>query len=124
MSEVSATGSTLVNQKKKRALTCYFPPHPGTHKEPHEKGEEQCYPKGDERYGPHGQDQAEHWETETKAGVSGDTFWKVNLKPTYFLSPNPKPVTWILYLIKLSIKKKYAILFGIESCVFKTHSTL
>lgn len=53
-------GSTSVNQKNRRALTCYFPPHPGTHKEPHEEGEEQGYPEGDERNGPDGQDQAEH----------------------------------------------------------------
>ena len=44
--------------KNRKARTCYLPPHPRTHEEPHEEGEQQRDPKGDEGDRPHGEDQA------------------------------------------------------------------
>lgn len=53
--------STLADQKNGKALTCYLSPHPRTHTEPHEEGEQQRDPEGDEHNRPHGKDQAQHW---------------------------------------------------------------
>lgn len=81
------SGALLYHQKNKRALTCYFPPHPRTHKEPHENGEEQRYAKGDERYRPDGEDQAEHWGQKRQQWSQWLLSERSSLTATYFLFP-------------------------------------
>lgn len=93
--------SLFANQKNRKALTCYLPPHPRTHKEPHEEGKQQRDPEGDEGDRPHGEDQAHHW------GQRGHSCHWTRLQsrvwhPHSCHSPTLKCVIWILWLIKLS----------------------
>jgi hypothetical protein len=57
-------------QKRKETHTCYFFPHPRTHKEPHKEGKQQSHTKGNESYCPHGKNQAQHWKRKMNSSVT------------------------------------------------------
>lgn len=116
-SEVLGIRSIFIRHKSKKTLTCYFPPHPRTHEEPYEEGEEQRHAEGGECYRPDGEDQAQHWQIKVRAGSSMDTE-RSDLISAHF----PFPI-FKTKLMKLSTKK-YATPFGVENSGFKMHHTL